>query len=217
MHRGYFGLNGLDKKMEVYLNYNNGFFVELGANDGYTQSNTIYFEKKKNWRGILIEPSPHLFLRCCYFRGGQRNKMFCCACVPFEFSEKYVDIEYADLMSVSANLESDIENKERFNSLANKVSGDTKRNIKFGALARTLTSVLDEADAPKEIDFLSLDVEGAELDVLKGVDFMKYKFRYLLVECRDIERLKGFLGGWGYRCIDQLSKHDYLFTSVKQD
>ena len=52
----YFGLNKLDKKVLKYLNYNRGFFVELGANDGISQSNTLHFEKYKNWKGILIEP-----------------------------------------------------------------------------------------------------------------------------------------------------------------
>ena len=41
-------LNGLDNKLEGYLNYKNGFFIEAGANDGYSQSNTNYLEKKKN-------------------------------------------------------------------------------------------------------------------------------------------------------------------------
>jgi len=41
----YHGLNGLDKKIEKYINFNNGFFCELGANDGITQSNTFFFEK----------------------------------------------------------------------------------------------------------------------------------------------------------------------------
>ena len=57
-----FGLNNLDLKLEKYLNYNNGFFIELGANDGISQSNTYYFEKNKNWNGVLIEPILHKYL-----------------------------------------------------------------------------------------------------------------------------------------------------------
>jgi hypothetical protein len=47
----YHGLNGLDKKMEAYLGYDNGYFVELGANDGVSQSNTLYFEKPSPLEG----------------------------------------------------------------------------------------------------------------------------------------------------------------------
>ena len=50
----YKGANNLDKKIESYLNYNNGYFVELGANDGITQSNSYYFEKYRGWRGTLL-------------------------------------------------------------------------------------------------------------------------------------------------------------------
>ena len=44
---GRFALNDLDRKLEKYLDYQNGFFVELGANDGFTQSNTLFLESKK--------------------------------------------------------------------------------------------------------------------------------------------------------------------------
>lgn len=51
MRGKYVAKDGLDKKMEKYLNYSNGFYVELGANNGIKESNTYYFERYKNWRG----------------------------------------------------------------------------------------------------------------------------------------------------------------------
>lgn len=48
-------LNDLDSKLEKYLNFQNGFFIEVGGNDGYKQSNTYYLEKFLGWRGILVE------------------------------------------------------------------------------------------------------------------------------------------------------------------
>ena len=51
-YNGKFSLDQIiDNKMEKYLNYRDGFFVELGANDGFTQSNTLFLELKKNWKG----------------------------------------------------------------------------------------------------------------------------------------------------------------------
>lgn len=44
---GSYSLNFLDIKMLRYLNYDNGYFIECGANDGIRQSNTLYYEKKK--------------------------------------------------------------------------------------------------------------------------------------------------------------------------
>ena len=59
-----FALNDIDRKLKPYLNFKNGFFIEAGANDGITYSNTLYFEKYYNWSGILIEPIPELVKRC---------------------------------------------------------------------------------------------------------------------------------------------------------
>ena len=51
----------MDRCLEQYLPYKNGFFIEVGANDGFAQSNTYYFERFLKWRGILIEPIPELY------------------------------------------------------------------------------------------------------------------------------------------------------------
>ena len=50
----YFSLNDLDKKLEKYLDFDYGYFVELGANDGVNQSNTLFFERFRGWKGVLI-------------------------------------------------------------------------------------------------------------------------------------------------------------------
>ena len=54
----------VSEKILKYLDYENGFYIECGANDGITQSNTLNLVKNKNWRGILIEPSKHSFDLC---------------------------------------------------------------------------------------------------------------------------------------------------------
>ena len=210
---GYFSIDQLDKKLEQYVNYDNGFFVELGANDGISQSNSLYFEKKRNWRGVLIEPSPHNFLLCKEQRSAENN-IFCNACVSFDYKDKYVDIKYADLMSISENLELDLEDKDAHIQTGKKFLSVTEDVFSFGAVAETLTSILKKSHAPKEIDFLSLDVEGAELEVLKGVDFDEFSFKFMLIEVRDIIRIEKFLKKYGYILEKQFSSHDYLFKRV---
>ena len=213
-YRGRFAGKGLDIKLEKYLNYDDGYFVELGANDGYTESNTLYLEIKKGWRGVLIEPSPNLFLSCTRTR--KRNKIFCNACVGMDYDKKYVDMEYANLMSISSNLDVDMGDfsQEIYLKDGREHLQPNQRNLKFGALARTLSSILDESNAPKEIDFLSLDVEGAELDVLRGVDFNNYSFKYMLIECRTIEKLESYLLERGYQKVDKLTNTDHLFSKI---
>ena len=59
-----YSLSRLDHKILKHLKKRFGFFVEAGANDGIQQSNTLYFEKHRNWRGILIEADPALASQC---------------------------------------------------------------------------------------------------------------------------------------------------------
>ena len=210
---GYHSINQLDKKLEKYVDYDNGFYVELGANDGVEQSNSLFFELKRNWRGILIEPSPYNFILCREQRSNQ-NHIFCNACVGFDYKDKYVDMKYANLMSISENLNLDLNDKEAHIKSGENYLKETETVFSFGAIATTLDSLLKSAKAPKIIDFISLDVEGAELEVLKGINFDHYSFKYMLIEIRNLKPIENFLIERGYVLEKQLSEHDYLFKSV---
>jgi FkbM family methyltransferase len=210
----YHSLNELDRKLEKYVDYDNGYFVELGANDGVTQSNSLYFEKHRRWRGLLVEPTPHNFLKCRKNRAS-RSRVFCAACVSFEFDQEFVRIAYSNLMSAPVNLESDITDPVAHAKLGERFLRDQEMVFEFGAVARTLNALLLTASAPALMDFLSLDVEGAELEVLKGIDHERFRFKYLLIECRDFARLNRYLEGHGYAFVEKLSGQDYLFTSLR--
>jgi FkbM family methyltransferase len=206
----YYALNDLDKKLEKYLNYNDGYFVELGANDGIAQSNTYFYERKKNWKGILVEPIPHKFLDCIKNRS-DKNNIFCNACVGFEFKEKFVEILYSNLMSSAINLKSDIKNPKQHAESGKNFLNSTDNIFKFAALASTLNDLMIKSNAPDKIDLLSLDVEGAEIEVLNGVDFNHYVFKYLLIESRSFDIINNFLSAKNYKFIEKLGEHDYLF------
>ena len=210
---GYHSINQLDKQLEKYVDYDNGFYVELGANDGVEQSNSLFFELKRNWRGILIEPSPYNFILCREQRSNQ-NHIFCNACVGFDYKDKYVDMKYANLMSISENLNLDLNDKEAHIKSGENYLKETETVFSFGAIATTLDSLLKSAKAPKIIDFISLDVEGAELEVLNGINFDHYSFKYMLIEIRNLKPIENFLIERGYVLEKQLSEHDYLFKSV---
>lgn len=213
LYRGkYLGKDSLDKKMEKYLDYDNGYFVELGANDGLVQSNTYYYEKQRNWRGVLIEPAPNKFLECKANRG-KNNTFFCAACVSFDFNEEFVKIAYSDYMSAPLNLESDIADPMAHAKAGQKYLPEHETVFEFGAKATPLSLLLRQASAPNEIDLLSLDVEGAELEVLKGINHDEHSFKFMLIECRNYKRLETYLKSVGYSLLEQLSHHDYLFTN----
>lgn len=205
----YFGLNNLDRKIEKYVDYDSGFFVELGANNGINQSNTLYFEKYRNWKGVLIEPTPNNFLEC---RKNRKitTEIFCNACVSFDYKQNFVELAYCDLMTTTTsfgnelNFESHVQNGKKF----------LKQNevvFKFGAIPKTLTELLKLSNAPNLIDFLSLDVEGAEFDVLNGIDFSIFNFKYICIETNNFEKINHFLNSKNYTFLKKLSYHDYLF------
>jgi FkbM family methyltransferase len=212
----YNSLNGLDRKIEKYLSFKNGFFVELGANDGISQSNTLYFEKHKNWKGVLIEPTPHKYLKCLNNRSNE-NHIFCNACVSFEYDKPFVEIAFSNLMSSPIGLESDIIDPVSHAESGKQFLETSDRVFIYGSLAKTLTDLLNRANAPAMIDLLSLDVEGAEIEVLKGIDHQKYRFRYMCIECRDISKLTHYLHQVGYRLVEKLSEQDYLFADQKNE
>ena len=114
-------------------------------------------------------------------------------------------------MTVSKNLNLDLEDSDFH--IENWRKFKFEDTFEFGAIAATLTELLDKANAPSIIDFLSLDVEGAEFDVLNGIDFSKYKFKYIIIEVRDFERINNFLTKHHYKFIEKLSELDYLFSS----
>ena len=211
-HGHYHALYGIDRQMTAYLPQEGGFYVELGANNGITQSNTLYFERRKGWRGVLIEPSMNKFLECRRNRA-DRNAFFCAACVPMDYPDPVVWLTYSNLMTFTQAFDSDLADSGAHVDLARTHLGKGEQPFAFPAAARTLTSILDEAGAPKLIDFLSLDVEGAEIGVLKGLDHQVYRFRYMVIECRDIEAAQSYLEGCGYALVKALSKHDYLFEN----
>ena len=82
-------------------------------------------------------------------------------------------------------------------------------------LGRSLSAILDEVNV-SEIDFLSLDVEGFEINVLNGIDFTRHSIRVILVECLNsnaFQQISEFLSSKGYRLEKQITHRDYLFIA----
>jgi FkbM family methyltransferase len=212
--RRFHGLHGLDLKMRRYLNFEGGFFVEVGANDGIAQSNTLHFERHLGWRGVLVEPSHANYFKCRANRSPE-TRVICAACVPFGYSERFVPMLYANLMSISELDGSDLSDPRGHVESGRKFLAPQEDVVAYGAIPRTLNEILLEAEAPETIDFFSLDVEGSELAVLQGIDHTRFRFRHLLVECRGLPQMVAFLASHGYRHLEQLSPHDHLFVDAR--
>ena len=87
--------------------------------------------------------------------------------------------------------------------------------FKFAAIASTLNDLMIKSNAPNKVNLLSLDVEGAEIEVLNGINFNQYIFEYILIESRSFDLINSFLKNKNYKFLEKLSQHDYLFSYNK--
>lgn len=201
-------LSNLDKKLEKYLNFDNGFFIEAGAHDGYSQSNTYYLEKERNWRGLLVEGIPELMQQC------QRNRPNAIvqnyALVASDYPNSTIKMHYVDFMSIVEGAHKTPLKQEthiREGTQTHRLNDAYEIKVP----AKTLASILDEIDNLPQIDFFSLDVEGYEIQVLKGLNLSKYRPKYILVEAWYFEDMKAFLESYDYELIEYMSDWDYLY------
>ena len=208
--RAIFASGSLHEKLKSRFAGGPGIFFEVGANNGIEASNTAYLEKYCDWRGILVEATPHKYVECV--RNRPNSVVVHAALTPFDYCERYVEILYSNLMSVTRlseiSIESHIAMGSEFLAGETALSGSV-----FLAPARTTDSILAENGYPM-IDLFSLDVEGAELQVLKGIDFSKSRPRNFVIEARDPDVIGHFLQDKGYGMTEKLSHHDYLFSDI---
>lgn len=206
------GLDGLDMKIAEYVDFDSGFYIEAGANDGYRQSNTYFLERKRSWRGLLVEPIPELAERCKKNRPG--STVMNCALVANDYPGSSIEVRYAGLMSLVVGAQGDTQAEDQHIQDGIIVQGlDSTFTVQVPA--RTLSSILDEIGAPSAIDLLSLDVEGYELDVLKGLDLARHRPTVIVVEARFQQDIDEFLTANDYRIEARLSVHDLLYQDLR--
>lgn len=198
------------KFIELIQYKKNGFFLEVGAHDGVTESNTKLLEEKYGWKGILIEPSKNIFEKLCKNR--PYSKCFQCCLGSFEKDNTYA---YGNFDGTTMS----------------SLTGRTDKPKTERVLIKSLQSILDE-EKITHINFFSLDTEGYEYNILQGIDYTKTTFDYLLIEIykQDLERIVSFLKKKGYNLISCFSNYnkqsnpiwdgshnDYLFKKANLD
>lgn len=152
-----------------------GFFLDIGANDGITFSNSLFFEKTRKWKGICIEPVPRFY--------DQLQKIRSCitinACIAdLEKTIEFIEVEGpANMLSGILSKESD-EHYKRIKDAIKKDGGSYKI---YELETIKIDSILDQYKI-NTIDYLSLDVEGYELEILKTINFDTYDIRTMTIE-----------------------------------
>ena len=160
-----------------------GYFVDVGANDPKRESQTWHLEAL-GWTGALIEPQPGLAER---LRSERRARVFAVACSSPGNAGRTMPFHIAGPMS----------SLDRARMAPGALPDDV-----IDVPVRTLDQVLEEAGAPQPIDFLSIDVEGHEIDVLSGFDFARWRPRLVLLEDQvaDLTKFR-FMSAAGYRLV----------------
>jgi hypothetical protein len=160
--------------------YHDGFFVDLAANDPFQNSNTAFVEQVLGWKGVCIEPNKEYG---DVLRTQRKCQVFD---APVDCAAG-LEIEWVDRGGLGGIVANDTDN-----------SGTNQ--VGYKRITDTLENILKKANAPNVIDYLSLDVEGAEWRILKNFPFDQYIFRTITIE-RPPPWLNALLFKNGYRFV----------------
>jgi FkbM family methyltransferase len=193
---------------QVFKGKKGGFFVEAGGADGVYLSNTYVLEKHHGWKGICVEPNKNLFSELVKNRRSTNLNVS----LGDKGGKTVYMVDRALLSTVARTPES-----------AQRSLPKSKTKDVFEVTQRTLTDVLDTEGAPSRIEYLSLDVEGYEYEILKGFDFGRYTFLAMSIETVHLGGKKAallqLLSDNGYICVMDkfLSDSFFIHKSVVYD
>lgn len=160
---------GQDRWVCEVLRYKtSGYFLDFGGFDGLMHSNTFYLEKFLGWKGIMVEPNPQPYSSACAVRS--------CITVNYAlWSESRRSLEFTNSHGLSSIKD----------FIGTDSNAELRKKISRGFIqVDTInpTELLKRFSAPKLIDYMSLDVEGAELEVLKAIDLDQFNIALMSIE-----------------------------------
>ena len=176
---------------EFFGDAKDGFFVEVGANHPTINSQTWHLEQS-GWTGVLIEPQPDL---AAFLVTSRSAKVFAVACSSPDKAGSPLPLYVAGPLS----------SLDR-----STMTPGAKTEYMLMVPVRTLDDILGEAEAPTPIDLLSIDVEGHEIDVLRGFDLAHWRARLILLEdfVGDLRKHR-FLKSNGYRLVRRVGNNGW--------
>lgn len=221
----YYSRDGQDKFINenIFKNRKDGTFVDIGAYDGVESSNTLFFEETLGWKGVCIEPLPHIFHK---LKANRENSICINKCVSdSKRKETFMHVN-PKICPPSKRDKSRTSNYEKMSGLISSYSskhldiinsvisnyGGNKNNFEVECISPN--EVLSMTNC-KNIDLLSIDTEGSEFKILNAIDFEKYSIEVIIVEVlddiyNDILRL---LNNVGYKKIKEIG-YDWIFKKI---
>lgn len=186
-----------------FHNKKDGVFVDIGAHDGIVLSNTYFFEKELGWKGICIEPLPDRF--------EQLRKNRKCTCIQGCIYNKTGTVKFLNVKSHIGEhtemLSGIVETYD--NRHLNRIKHETRNNMGSCEEVEVKCYLLNDVLSDNKIahvDYLSIDTEGGELDILKAIDFDKYTINIIDVENNyNDPEFEKFLSSKGYKKFTNVS------------
>jgi FkbM family methyltransferase len=202
-------------KQDQYLNENffknkkNGIFVEIGAHDGISGSNSLFFEETLKWDGICVEAIPSIFNKLI------NNRKCKCVCnaVWKENTKKVFRIidGYSEMLSGLVDCYED----EHIRRINNEVA-QMGQNFKDVEVECCDINDLLEKYKLYNIDYLSIDVEGSEFEILNHLNFDVFNIEFLTVENNyKSEKIRDLMKGKNYELICELTIDD-VYKKIKK-
>ena len=201
----YTSQSGQDKYVkEVFFNNKkDGFFIEIGAYDGITGSNCFHFEKYLNWRGIALEPS------IIQFEKLKKNRK--CKLINEAVSSEIKDVEFIEVTEGLTQM-SGI-NETYFKRNSEIISKNDTSKMK----TLNIKTTIFEKIAPQnvEIDYLSIDIEGGEMDLLNSINFEKNIIKVISVENNipKEQNFKNFFDEKNFIYIDRIGQDEIFYNN----
>ena len=202
----FFSQSGQDAFLDerVFKGKREGTFVEIGGYDGITGSNCLFFELLRGWKGLLVEPSPTFFRKASAFRKA--------TCLQLALSDEDGEAEFLDVQEGYSQMSGLTDSYDT--KLRETVESDPRHKGELIKVkTKTLPAILDQ-NFLKEIDYISLDVEGGEMAVLSTFPFDRIKVTAWTVENNtggtDIPNL---MREKGYQRVEALGVDDVYVLS----
>lgn len=204
----YYSQIGQDKLVDELLNNKeNGFFIDIGAHDGQSSSNSLFFEENRNWNGICIEPGINEYKSLCE----SRKSININACISnYDGNSNFTYINgYANMLSGLA--EDYVDNHiNRINNETNIHGGDI--NVLEMPVFK-LQTILDKYNI-SEVDYCSIDTEGSEFKIIQSIDFDKVDIKVFSIENNyGDDTIKNYLESKGYNLHCKLQWDDIFIKN----
>lgn len=200
-----FALDDMDAQVLPHLSRHPGTFIEAGAYDGLTQSNTALLEFCFSWGGLLVEPIPELAARCRVNRPASQVEQ--AALVPPEYPDDSIEMTFCNRSSIVSGGRGSADADAAWLETCRKIPDQRAvEPYEVAVPARTLSAII-EKHGISHIDFMSLDLEGYEGPALRGLDLARHRPTLLLVEIsNNPDAVETVLEPW-YDRVAELSDH----------